>query len=121
MNAYIHTYTHANIHMPFQMEFALVHGGFVLRFCLEGFVQGGFCTFPLLSEYFRYNRKLNITFNFRFHMYDKKFKMLHHLLLTSLPCHKLLHLLGSSPSSVTYFMDGPIAHMKLNAITNEWL
>src|SRR6218665_115846 len=43
-------------------------------FCLEGFVRGGFCPCPLLSEYIHYNRKLNITFNFRFHMYDKKIK-----------------------------------------------
>src|SRR6218665_13545 len=42
-------------------------------FCLEGFVQDGFCPFPLLSEYIHYNRKLNITLNFRFYMYDKKF------------------------------------------------
>ena len=28
------------------------------------------CPSPLLSEYMRYNRKLNITFNFRFHMYE---------------------------------------------------
>src|SRR6218665_3744942 len=41
-------------------------------FCLEGFAQGGFCPFPLLSEYICYNRKLNITFNFMFHTYDKK-------------------------------------------------
>src|SRR6218665_2243010 len=43
-------------------------------FCLEGFVRGGFCPFPLLSEYMYicYNRKLNITLNFIFHMYDKK-------------------------------------------------
>src|SRR6218665_202057 len=38
--------------------------------CLEDFVRGGFCPFPLLSEYICYNRKLNITLNFRFHMYD---------------------------------------------------
>src|SRR6218665_887182 len=44
-------------------------------FCLEGFVRGGFCPFPLLSEYICYNRKLKITLhvNFVFHMYDKKF------------------------------------------------
>src|SRR6218665_123130 len=42
-------------------------------FCLEGFVQGGFCPFPLLSEYICFNRKLNITLNFMFHMYDKIF------------------------------------------------
>src|SRR6218665_1627772 len=39
-------------------------------FCLEGFVRGGFCSSPLLSEYIHYNRKLNITLNFRFHMYE---------------------------------------------------
>src|SRR6218665_2216346 len=38
-------------------------------FFLEGFVPGGFCPFPLLSEYICYNRKLNITLNFMFHMY----------------------------------------------------
>src|SRR6218665_3279097 len=41
-------------------------------FCMEGFVRGGFCPFPLLSEYICYNRKVNITLNFMFHMYDKK-------------------------------------------------
>src|SRR6218665_1043271 len=40
-------------------------------FCLEGFVRGGLCPFPLLSEYICYNKKLNITLNFMFHMYDK--------------------------------------------------
>jgi len=46
-------------------------------FCLEGF-----CPFPLLSEYIRYNRTLNITFNFRFHMFKKYVKVWCHLLLT---------------------------------------
>src|SRR6218665_73824 len=41
-------------------------------FCLEGFVRGGFCPYPLLSEYICYNRKLKITLNCMFHMYDKK-------------------------------------------------
>src|SRR6218665_2898504 len=41
-------------------------------FCLEGFVRGGFCPFSLLSEYICYNRKVNITLNFMFHMYDTK-------------------------------------------------
>src|SRR6218665_994501 len=47
--------------------------GFFFRgvFCLEGFVQSGFCPFSLLSEYICYNRKVNITLNFMFHMYDK--------------------------------------------------
>jgi len=41
-------------------------------FSLEGFVRGGFCPFPFLSEYICYNRKvgLNIILNFMFHMYD---------------------------------------------------
>src|SRR6218665_493344 len=42
-------------------------------FCLEGFVWGDFYPFHLLSEYTCYDRKLNITLNFMFHMYNKKF------------------------------------------------
>src|SRR6218665_202871 len=42
-------------------------------FCMEGFVWGGFCPVPLLSEYICYKRQLNTTLNFMFHMYDKKF------------------------------------------------
>src|SRR6218665_757842 len=43
-------------------------------FGLEGFVRGGFCPILLLSQYMYicYNRKLNITLNFMFNMYDKK-------------------------------------------------
>src|SRR6218665_1769084 len=41
------------------------------RFLSGGFVRVGFCLFPLLSQYICYNRKLNITLNFMFHMYDK--------------------------------------------------
>src|SRR6218665_1952327 len=79
-------------------------------FSLEGFVRGGFCPFRLLSEYICYNRKLNITLNFRFHMYDKKNYKCD--VTDSRPpplCHKLSHHLGPPPpSSVTYFMDGPL-------------
>src|SRR6218665_69762 len=42
-------------------------------FCVEGFVRGRFCPLSFRSEYICYNRKLNITLNFMFHMYDKKF------------------------------------------------
>ena len=41
------------------------------RFLSGGFVWVGFCPFPILSQYIGYNRKLNITLNFMFHMYDK--------------------------------------------------
>src|SRR6218665_3130469 len=40
-------------------------------FCPGVFVRVGFCPFPLVSQYICYNRKLNITLNFMFHMYDK--------------------------------------------------
>src|SRR6218665_2540099 len=40
-------------------------------FGLEGFVRGGFCPFLLLSQYICYNKKLNITLNFMFNMYNK--------------------------------------------------
>src|SRR6218665_565394 len=88
----------------------LFAGVFVRGFCLEGFVRGSFCPFPLLPEYICYNRKLNITLNFMFHMYDKKFiSVTSHALDLPLLCHKLSHLLGlPPPSSVTYFMDGPL-------------
>src|SRR6218665_2965765 len=76
-------------------------------FCLEGFVRGGFSLFPLLSEYICYNRKLNITLNFMFHMYDK---ILYKCVVTCslLPppvtnCHTFS---DPSPSRATYFMDG---------------
>src|SRR6218665_329084 len=76
-------------------------------FCLEGFVRGGFCPSPLLSEYIHYNRKLNITFNFSFHMYEIFLKCDVTCSWSPSPCHKLSHLLGPpAPSSVTYFKDG---------------
>src|SRR6218665_1570934 len=67
------------IHTCLYRGFVLVRGGFCLGvclgfFCLEGFVRGGFCPSPLLSEYIHYNRKLNIIFNFRFHMSEIFFK-----------------------------------------------
>src|SRR6218665_1586768 len=39
---------------------------------VRGFCPGWFLSVPLLSQYICYNRKLNITLNFMFHMYDKK-------------------------------------------------
>src|SRR6218665_805431 len=46
--------------------FGRLSGGF-----LSGrFHPGWFLSVPLLSEYIHYNRKLNITYNFRFHMYE---------------------------------------------------
>src|SRR6218665_3989855 len=63
------------IHTCLYRGFVLVRGGFCSGvclgvFCLEGFVRSGFCPSTLLSEYIHYNRKLDITFNFRFHMYE---------------------------------------------------
>src|SRR6218665_2719448 len=43
------------------------------RFLSGGFVRVGFCPFPLLSQYICYYRKLNITLNVMFQMYDKLF------------------------------------------------
>ena len=48
---------------PFINSLSIVRRGFCQGvFCLEGFVRGGFCPFPLLSEYICYNRKLNILY-----------------------------------------------------------
>src|SRR6218665_1789087 len=40
-------------------------------FCQRVFCLGWFLSVPVLSEYICYIRKLNITLNFMFHMYDK--------------------------------------------------
>src|SRR6218665_2688881 len=102
------------IHTCLYRGFVLVRGGFCSGVCLgvvclEGFVRGGFCPSLHLSEYIHYNRKLNITFNFRFHMYEIFFKSvtLHALgpLSPVTNCHTFSDPLA--PSSVTYFMDGP--------------
>src|SRR6218665_2851147 len=53
--------------VPCKNSISIVRGGFFPG----GFVRVGFCPFPLRSQYICYNRKLNITLNFTFHMYDK--------------------------------------------------
>ena len=108
--------------IPCTNSISIVRGSF----CPVGFVWVGFCPFPLLSQYICYNRKLNITLNFMFYMYAKNLYKrdvtwqnfipsrhttvsssltIIHCWPTSL-CHRLSHLLGPLPSSVTYFMDG---------------
>ena len=42
-------------------------------------------------------------------------------MLLDSPCHKLSHFLGPpSPSSVTYFMDGPMADADLLQFKNDF-
>src|SRR6218665_1215301 len=91
-------------------------GGFCQEgFCLEGFVRGGFCPFPLQSEYICYNRKVNITVNFMFHicMIKKCISVTSHAPDPPPPvtnCHAFSDPLP--PSSVTYFMEAPITFHK---------
>src|SRR6218665_3093779 len=91
------------IHACLYRGFVLVHGGSCSGVCLgvfrlEGFVRGDFCPSTLLSENIHYNRKLNSTFNFRFHMYEIFFKsVMSHALGPPSPCHKLSHRLGPLP------------------------
>ena len=99
---YIHI-IHKCIHAYICIHTCLYRGFvFVRGVCPEVFLSGRFCSgcflsIPLLSTYIRFNKKLNITFNFRFHMYDTKFKSVtSHALDTSL-CHKLSQLLGRLP------------------------
>ena len=71
--------------------------GFCQRvFCLEGFVRGGFCPFPFCQNTsVTPARKLNITLNFMFCMYNNKiYKCDVTYALYPSPCHKLSHLLG---------------------------
>src|SRR6218665_3104689 len=87
---------------------------FVRGVLSEGLLSGRFCPrwflfVPVLSEYICYNRKLNITLNFMFRMYDKTFYKCN--VTWPLPpspvtnCHTFS---DPYPSSVTYFMDGPL-------------
>src|SRR6218665_362539 len=81
--------------------------------CLSSrrFLTGGFCPglfvwkvlsgvvfvhLPFCQNTYNYNRKPNITFNFRFHMYKNLFKC-DVTCSWTLPCHRLSHLLGSPP------------------------
>ena len=71
-----------------------LYRGFILvsgRFCPWGFVRGFFVWRVL------HNRKLNITFNFRFYMHEHFFKCDVTCSWTPPPCHKLSHLLGPPP------------------------
>src|SRR6218665_3872165 len=103
----------AYMHTCLYRGFVLVRGGFVPGlsggFLSGRFRPGWFLSFPLLSEYIHYNRKLNITYNFRFHMYDIFCKSVTSHALgppsSVTNCHTFSDPL--SPSSVTYFMDGP--------------
>src|SRR6218665_1024516 len=72
------------------------------RFC-----PGWFLSVPVLSEYIGYIRKLNITLNFMFRMYDKKmYKCDVTGPLLPLPLSQTVTPSRTPPSSVTYFMDG---------------
>src|SRR6218665_2310226 len=108
------------MHTCLYRGFVLVRGGFCLGFvweffCLEGFVRGGFCPSPLLSEYIHYNRKLNITFNFRFHMYEIFCKSVTSHSLEPPPLSQTVTPSWTpSPSSVTYFMDGPLPSLSVH-------
>src|SRR6218665_2441450 len=93
-------------------------GGFCRGvFCMEGFVQGGFCPFPLLSEYIYYNRNLNITLNFMFHMYNKKFISVTSHALDPPPGNKLSHLLGTLPLEREVLYERPLVRKNQNSIT----
>src|SRR6218665_3739592 len=94
-----------------QILFHLFAEVFVRGVLSGGLLSGRFCpgwflSVPVLSEYICYIRKLNITLNF---MYDKKCISVTSYALYPLP---LSHTVTpsrtpSTPSSVTYFMDGP--------------
>src|SRR6218665_3034423 len=98
------------VHILFQLFAEVFVRGVLSGSLLSGrFCPGWFLSVPVLSEYICYIRKLNITLNFMFRMYDKKIiSATSHALYSPPPCHKLSQLLGPPPpSSVTYFMDGP--------------
>src|SRR6218665_159663 len=87
----------------------VLFGGLSGGFLSGRFRPGWFLSVPLLSEYINYNRKLNITFNFRFHMYEFFLESVTSHALGPPPLSQTVTPSRTpSPSSVTYFMDGPI-------------
>ena len=98
---------------PCTNSLSIVPGGFcpgVLSGCLLSgrFCPGWFLSLPVLSEYICYIRKLNITLNFMLRMYDKKFISVTSHALNPPPLSQTVTPSRTpSPSSVTYFMDGP--------------
>jgi len=101
--AYIHVFTGG---------FVLVHGAFDRGFCPGLIVckvlSGMVFVRPLLSEYIHYNRMLNITSNFRFHMYQNLFKVWRHMLLDPSLCHNLSHL-GPPPLERHVLYERPLS------------
>src|SRR6218665_4225488 len=82
--------------MSLQGRVCVSSRGFCSGVCLGCFVWkvsfGVVFVRPLLSEYIHYNRKLTITFNFRFHMYEFFYKCDVTCSWTPSSCHKLSHL-----------------------------
>src|SRR6218665_3959404 len=77
----------------------LLSGGLLSgRICPGWFLYNPSSIRKHLLENICYNRKLNITLHFMFHMYDKKFyKRDVTCSWPPPPCHKLSHLLGHPP------------------------
>src|SRR6218665_1541910 len=85
------------IHTCLYRGFVLVRGGFCSGVCLGFFVwkvSSGVVfvlSVPFLSEYIHYNRKLNITFKFRFHMYEYFKSVTSHAIGPPLPPVTICH------------------------------
>src|SRR6218665_722374 len=87
-------------HICLYRRFVIVRGGFCARVLSVGFLSGRFCPgwfcpYHLLSEYIPYNKKLNITFNFRICMYETFVKSL------------TLHALGPPPVTNCHTFSDP--------------
>jgi len=101
---------HAYIHMSLQ-GVCLSSREFLSGVFVWKVLSGVVLSVPLLSEYIRYNRKLNITFKFRFHTYENSFKSVTsyalgpHTPVTN--CHTFSHLL---PLERDILFGGPIAY-----------
>src|SRR6218665_1183563 len=92
-----------------QLLTGFLSGGFCQEvFCLEGFIRGWLLSISVMSEYICYIRKLNITLNFMFHKCGKKsINVMSHALYPLPLSQTVTPSRTPSPSSMTYFMDGP--------------
>src|SRR6218665_133609 len=85
----------------------------------RGFCPGWFLSIPLLSQYICYNRKLNITLNFMFQMYDNNLYK-RDVTCSCPPCPLSQTVTPSRTPSplerdVGYFKDGPLCSLSISS------
>src|SRR6218665_3609174 len=92
-------------------------GGLSGGFLSGRFRPGWFLSIPLLSEHIHYNRKLNITFNSRLHMYEFKKSVTSHAFGPPPSVTNCRTFSDPLPLEREYFMDDPFGNDAICPLT----